>query len=193
MRGWAVGLAMAVACLAGPAMAQRPDPAPLIAAQKEAMKKLAWMAGRWQGPAWEAGGGHRLEMIQTERIGPMLDGAVMVVEGKAFLPDGKPAGFNALGVISYDPMKKAYTFQSWSQGRQGSFPLTVNDDGSWTWSLQAGPMTMKYTTTREGGGWREVGEMIRPDGTSTRIFEMTLKRVGDTDWPRVGEASAPGR
>ena len=190
---WGVGLAMAAACVAGPAAAQggRPDPAPLIAAQKEAMKKLAWMTGRWQGPAWEASGGHRLDMIQTERVGPMLDGTVFVVEGKAFLPDGKQAGFNALGVISYDAMRKAYTFQSWAQGRQGAFPLTVAEDGAWSWSLQAGPMTMRYTTTREGDAWREVGEMVRPDGTATRIFEMTLKRVGDTDWPLAGQATSP--
>jgi hypothetical protein len=195
MRRWFLGLAMMAACAATPAGAQggRPDPAPLIAAQQEAMKRLAWMAGRWQGPAWEAFGGRRLDMIQTERVGPMLDGAVLVVEGKAFLPDGKPAGFNAMGVISYDAFKKAYTFQSWAQGSQGTFPLTVAADGGWSWTVPAGPMAMRYTTTRDGDGWREVGEMVRPDGTATRIFEMTLKRLGDTDWPLGGQATAPKR
>lgn len=190
-----LGLALMAACLASAAAAQRgpPDPAPLIAAQQAAMKPLAWMAGRWEGPAWVSSPGGRLDMIQTERIGPMLDGAVLLVEGKAFTPDGKPAGFNAVGVISYDAIIKAYVFQSWSQGRQGVFPLTVAADGGWSWSVPAGPVIMRYTTTREGGGWREIGEMVRPDGTATRIFEMTLKRVGDTDWPLAGQATAPRR
>lgn len=54
-------------------------------------------------------------------------------------------------------------------------------------------MTIKYTTTREDGGWREVGDMVRPDGTSARIFEMTLKRAGDTDWPGAGGAIGPAQ
>src|SRR5688500_33504 len=95
----------------GPLAAQPgrpPDPVVLLAAQREAMKPLAWMHGRWQGEAWAVTpDGKRHEMIQTERVGPMLDGAILVVEGKAFDRAGKPADFNAFGVISYDATTKA--------------------------------------------------------------------------------------
>lgn len=45
--------ALAAALFLLPASAQMPpDPAALLAAQKEAMKALAAMNGVWRGPAW---------------------------------------------------------------------------------------------------------------------------------------------
>ena len=64
-------------------------------------------------------------MTQTERVGPFLDGSVMVVEGKAFDAEGRPNGFNALAVISYDPDAKTYTFTSYAQGYAQAVPFTV--------------------------------------------------------------------
>jgi hypothetical protein len=32
----------------------------------------------------------------------------------------------------------------------------------------------------------EIGERIVPGGEPVRFFEMTLKRIGDTDWPAAG-------
>ena len=182
------------AATAGNAQPVRPpDPAVLLAAQREAMKPLAWMHGRWQGEAWAVTpDGKRHELIQTERVGPMLDGAILVVEGKAFLRDGRPADFNAFGVIAYDPTAKAYVFQTHAQGRGGAFPLELTPDG-WAWAAAAGPVKIRYVTTFRNGVWREVGDMTLPDGSTRRILEMNLKRVGDTDWPMAGQAKAPGR
>ena len=53
----------------------RPDPATLIAAQREAMKAFAFMDGIWRGPAWTLlASGAKHEITQTERMGPMLGG-----------------------------------------------------------------------------------------------------------------------
>src|SRR5262245_9779510 len=87
---------------AAPSAAQFPDPAARIAAQREAMTRLAFMDGVWRGPAWTLSPAGRSELIQTERIGTFLDGSVRVIEGRGYMPDGS-VGFNALGVISYDP------------------------------------------------------------------------------------------
>ena len=60
----------------------RQDPATLIAAQREAMSKLAVMDGVWRGPAWTIlQSGEKHNVTQTERIGPFLDGSVKVIEG----------------------------------------------------------------------------------------------------------------
>jgi hypothetical protein len=180
-------------CLTAPAAAQPgrpPEPAVLLAAQREAMKPLAWTFGRWQGEAWSVTDGKRHDVIQTERIGPMLDGTIVVMEGKSFERDGKPSAFNAFGVMSYDAQAKSYALHSHAQGRAGTFPLEVTPNG-YAWQIQAGPMKIRYVATFKDGVWREAGEMIRPDGRSTPIFEMNLKRVGDTDWPLAGQANGP--
>lgn len=183
-------LTLAALAAAGAAQAQPADPAALLKAEAEAMAPLAWTHGRWQGEAWSVTPAGRHEIIQTERVGPMLGGTLVVVEGKSFEKDGRPAAFNAFGIMSYDPARKAYAFHSYAQGRAGDFPLEVTPDG-YAWSIAAGPARIRYTATFKAGVWREVGEMTRPDGGTTQIFEMTLKRVGDTDWPLAGQATAP--
>jgi hypothetical protein len=189
---FAAAVLAAAVGVAGAAQAQQPDPAVLLKAQAEAMAPLAWTHGRWQGEAWSVTPAGRHEIIQTERVGPMLDGTLTVVEGKSFETDGKPAAFNAFGIMSYDPLRKAYAFHSYAQGRAGDFPLEVTPNG-YAWSIAAGPTKIRYTATFRAGVWREVGEMTRPDGGTTQIFEMNLKRVGDTDWPHAGQAAAPKR
>ena len=96
--------------------------------------------------------GEKRHITQTDRIGPFLQGAVKVIEGRGYLDDGQ-VGFNALGIVSYDPARRAYTLRSYALGHS------------------------------EGGTLHEVGDRIVADRDPLRIFEMTLRRVGDTDWP----------
>jgi len=92
----------------------RPDPAVLLAAQREAMTRLAMLDGEWRGSAWNVSpSGEKHTLTQTERVGPFLDGAVRVIEGRGYEADGK-VGFNALGVISYKPDAKAYSIRSYA-------------------------------------------------------------------------------
>lgn len=162
----------------------RPDPAKLIAAQKEAMAKLASMDGIWRGDAWIMLPSGRQTLTQTERIGPFLDGSVKVIEGRGYDADGKLA-FNAFGTISYDPATSAYTMHSYAQGQVGDFMLTPSADG-YTWEIPAGQMTIRYTAVIKDGKYREVGDRVVPGRSPVRIFEMNLKRVSDTDWPAAG-------
>ena len=163
----------------------RPDPATLIAAQKEAMAPLAYMDGVWRGPAWTIlASGERHEVTQTERIGPFLDGSVKVIEGRGYDASGK-VSFNAFGTISYNPANKVYTLHSYAQGNVGDFVLKLTPDG-YVWEIPAGPMTIRYTAMIKNGTWREVGDRVVPDKDPVRFFEMNLKRVGDTTWPAGG-------
>ena len=166
----------------------RPDPAALIAAQREAMAPLAYMNGVWRGPAWIIlQSGEKKTITQTERIGPFLDGSVKVVEGRGYESDGK-VGFNAFGTFSYNPATRVYTLHSYAQGYVGDFVLTLTADG-YVWEIPAGPATIRYTAVIKDGAWREVGDRIVPGREPVRIFEMNLKRVGDTDWPAAGAIS----
>lgn len=164
---------------------ERPDPAALMAAQREAMAKLAFMDGAWRGPASTTlPSGEKHDVTQTERIGPLLGGTVKVIEGRGYGPDGRSA-FNALGIISYDVGKRAYTMRSYAMGHAGDFPVTLTADG-FTWSIPAGPTTIRYSAVVKDGTWTEVGDRIAPGKDPERFFEMRLTRVGDSDWPGVG-------
>lgn len=178
-----VVLALAVLAGSGSVLAQSMEsPVQRIAAQRDAMARFANLDGTWRGQAsMTLPNGQKHEITQTERVGPFLDGAVKLVEGRGYEADGK-VSFNALGVISYDPATRVYTMHSNAQGRTGNFVLTPIADG-FSWEIPAGPMTIKYTATVKDGTWREVGDRIMPGKEPVRFFDMTLKRIGATSWP----------
>lgn len=188
-RARAVVLALALCGLhAVAAHAQMPDPA-AIEAQKEAMKSLAMLDGTWRGPAWIMDpSGAKHEMTQTERVGSFLDGGIKVIEGRGYQADGT-VGFNAFAIMSYDAAKKAFSMRSYAVGRAGDFPVTVTADG-FTWDHAMGPITIRYTATIKNGEWHEVGERIATGQDPVRFMEMTLTRIGDTDWPAGGAVPA---
>src|SRR5438552_1734145 len=143
-------LMMAGVSLSVLAQGARPDPATLIAAQRDAMAPLAYMDGVWRGPAWTLlPSGEKHTITQTERIGPFLDGSVKVIEGRGYDPNGKVT-FNAFGTISYNPATKVYTLHSHAQGYVGDFVLALTADG-YVWEIPAGPATIRYTAIIQDG------------------------------------------
>ncbi|MCG2593957.1 DUF1579 domain-containing protein [Ramlibacter sp. XY19] len=156
----------------------------LTDAQRAALQPLAIFDGTWRGPAQVLRPEGWTTITQTERVGPMLDGALRVIEGRGYGPDGK-MHFNAFAVLSYDPTAKRYHFKSNAEGREGDFPLEVSPDG-FAWSIQAGPARIRYVATVKDGMWHEVGERLVEGQPPLRIFEMHLKRLGSTGWPADG-------
>ena len=169
-----------------PALTQgRPNPEALLAEQRKAMAALAFMDGEWRGSAWTLlPSGEKHTVTQTERVGPMLDGAIKVVEGRGYGSDNKVL-FNAFATISYNPTSKAFTMRSHAQGMAGEFVLTPNP-GGFVWEIPAGPMVIRYTATIKDGTWKEVGDRVMPGKEPVRFLEMSLKRIGDTRWPAAG-------
>lgn len=181
----ALAFALALGLPVAPAHAQQHDPQAAIQAQREALAPLAKMDGTWRGTAWTLlRDGSRHELIQTERVGPFLDGRVRVVEGRGYEADGR-VSFNALAVIAYDPATKAYSLQSNALGRSGVFPLSVTPNG-FIWSIPAGPVTIRYTAVIEGDSWVETGEVLMAGREPIKNYEMKLRRLGTTDWPAAG-------
>lgn len=180
-------LAFAALAPAAPALAQGHNPEPVLKAQREAMAAFQSMDGAWRGPAWTLQpNGEKRHLTQTERIGPFLGGSIKVIEGRGYLEDGR-VGFNALGIVSYDPAKKAYSMRSYAMGHSGDFAFTPTADG-YAWEVPAGPnTTIKYVATIRDGTLHEVGDRVVAGQPPLRIFEMTLKRIGDSAWP-AGDA-----
>ena len=171
--------------LAAPAAAQRPDPAAIMAAQRSAMGKLAMMDGTWRGTAWTITPGGRHDVTHTERVGSMLGGTLKVIEGHSYNADGS-TGFNAFAVVSWNAQAQSFTMRSYAQGFAGDFPLKVEPDG-YSWEAPAGPgAVIRYRATIANGTWREVGFRAAGDAPPVQVFEMNLKRVGDSTWPAGG-------
>ena len=170
------------------ARAQQPDTAALLASQAEAMRTFAMLDGLWRGPATVLQrDGSRLSFVQTERIGPFLGGSIKVIEGRGYNDDGS-VRFNAFGIVSFDPATRAYTMHSHALGHVGDFAFVATGDG-YRWEIPIGLATLRYTATVKDGELYEIGERIVTGSAPQKVFEMRLKRIGDTDWPAAGAVS----
>lgn len=150
--------------------------------RKVAMEKLSFMRGVWAGPASGRNpDGTTYEVHQTERMGPMLNGDIIVVEGRGYKKDGT-VGFNAFGVVSWSPGTKKYELRSYAMGMAGTFDLEPTASG-YVWTVPAGKGTLRYTATVTKDHWKEIGEYMAPGQPPSKTFEMNLKKVSDTDWP----------
>ena len=164
------------------AQAQQPEGSP---AQREALRRLAWMDGEWRGTATvTVGMGRTLELRHTERIGPMLGGSIKVIEGHSYGEDGKTA-FNAFAIVSWDEEKDGFVMRSYANGMAIDVPLEATETGfDWTTPAQGGEV--RYHTRFENGVWTESGEFVMPGREPMRVIEMRLTRTGDSDWPAAG-------
>lgn len=149
---------------------------PNVAAQIEALKRLAPITGKWEGEGWILHQGKRYEFRQTEHVRYNLDGAVLLVDGRGYsvdAPSGAPPVFSAFAVVSYDDLVGDYVFRSYTGGQVNNFPAKMMDDGGFEW--YAG--TSRYRIwVRDDGKWFETGESKYDDGW-TQFFEMTLSKI----------------
>lgn len=176
-------LAAAIICAAlsvsAPVLAQE---ATKPTANAEAMAKLNGMKGVWRGTAAGMSANGPFTVTQTERIGNMLGGDLIVIEGRGYKPDGSVA-FNAFGVISYDAPTGKYEFRAYNAGHGGTFPFTLTDTGG-VWEFPVGPAAKIVSTiTLTPTTWHEVQQYVADGKPPVQTMEMTLQRVSDTDWP----------
>jgi len=147
-----------------------------VAAQREAMKKLDFLVGKWSGDAsLVRGPGEPLKLVQSEDVQFKLDGLVMLIEGTSRDSTGKVV-FHALATISYDDSTSTYRFRAYNDGRYLDTELTVPPNG-FAWGYDAG--TMKVTNTmRLGtrGEWIETTEVTLGSAPPRKTLEMTLRR-----------------
>jgi len=148
-----------------------------VDAQREAMRKLAFLAGHWSGPVTiTRGPGEPLHLTQTEDVEYKLDGLVLLIEGKSTNADAKVL-FSALATIAYDDASHAYRFRAYNDGRYLDAELSVPGNG-FSWSFTAGPAhvgnTMRLTAK---GEWEEVSEVTVGSNPPHRSVEMLLQHL----------------
>lgn len=191
MRTLITCVAVAIATLAAFQCVDAADPTDnkdLVAEQRRAMLPLAIFDGTWRGPATAiSDDGGRVELTQTERVGGLLRGSLKLIEAKGYASDGSVA-FNAFSVVSYSPRTGRFNFRSYEQGHARDFAIEVTSDG-FTRTVDDGSVKLRYTATVKNGVWSEIGERIVNGQPAARIYEMVLRRVGDTDWPEAGRSA----
>ncbi|HKC12213.1 MAG TPA: hypothetical protein VKI41_09285 [Vicinamibacteria bacterium] len=148
-----------------------------VDAQREAMRKMSFLAGHWSGPvSIFRGPGEALHLTQTEDVEYKLDGLVLLVEGKSTSADGKVV-FSALATIAYDDASHTYRFRAYHEGHYLDTELLVPADG-FSWSFVVGPArivnTMRLTSK---GEWQEVTEATVGGKPLHRSVEMLLQHL----------------
>ncbi|MGA2652006.1 MAG: hypothetical protein ABSF28_15850 [Terracidiphilus sp.] len=168
-------IAAAVLVLFSPALAAQEPARSSTDVQRESMRKLSFLEGKWSGPITVVRGpGEPLHLTQTEDVQYKLDGLVMLVEGKSTGLDGKIM-FNALATISYDDASHTYWFRAYNDGHYLDTELSVVDKG-FSWQFQSGPAhvvnTMQLT---KKGEWSEVTEVTVGNNPPNRSVDMLLQ------------------
>lgn len=182
-----LGLALT---LAGPVAARQPGPpsAAAMAARKadhtQRMAALAFLHGAWRGEGWMVLGPNRRETFaQTERIGPFLDGDVLLIEGQGRGGDAAARTVHHAFAVISPADGEGYEFRSYANQRAGTFAARLVRPGALEWRIPVPGSEIRYRIEVEGDAWREVGERSGDGGkTWTQFFEMTLKREGPASW-----------
>lgn len=109
-------------------MAQLPR-TPDLDAQRAAMKKLGFLAGKWIGEArLLRGPGEPTVLAQTEEAQYKLDGLILEIEGVGrSRPDNKPV-LQALGIISFDDEAGTYHMRAFNDGRYLETDVKLMED-----------------------------------------------------------------
>ena len=147
-----------------------------LGAQREAMKKLDFLAGKWSRDASVSRGpGEPMKVVQTENIQFKLDGLVLLIEGTSRNADRK-AVFQALAVVYYDDSTSVYRFRAYNDGRYLDTELKVIPQG-FAWGYEAGPLKVNNSMRlNEKGEWVEVTESTYGATPPRNSVEMVLKR-----------------
>ena len=159
-------------------MAQLPR-VPDLAAQREAMKKLDFLIGKWTGEArLLRAPAASVELLQTEEAQYKLDGLIVVIEGVGRTKFGVRPVLQALGIISYDDEDGTYRLRAFNDGRflESQVKLLAEGQGM-TWGFALGEIrTNSVLRINERGEWTELAEISIGSQPSKKLLELTVRK-----------------
>jgi hypothetical protein len=143
--------------------------------QREAMRKLSFLAGNWSGPVTIIRGpGEPLHLTQTEDVQFKLDGLVLLIQGASRNPEGKVL-FSALATVSFDDASHTYRIRAYNGGHYVDTELTAPTNG-FSWSFAAGPAHIVNTMhLTDKGEWSETTDATFGSNPPRRSVEMLLQ------------------
>jgi hypothetical protein len=159
-------------------MAQLPR-VPDLAAQREAMKKLDFLIGKWTGEArLLRAPAASVELLQTEEAQYKLDGLIVVIEGVGRTKFGVRPVLQALGIVSYDDESQTYRLRAFNDGRflESQVKLLAEGQGM-TWGFALGEIrTNSVLRINERGEWTELAEISIGSQPLKKLLELTVRK-----------------
>ncbi|MCC9656411.1 hypothetical protein [Rhodopirellula halodulae] len=175
-------LLFAIMVFCTPAIVSAQQQSPDLGSKSEAMKKLKFLTGVWEGEGSIEFGGRRSKFHGRETVELKIGGLALLIEGvhKMNLPNGEERVIhNALGLITYNPESKDFQFIAHlSNGRSGTYKAMLTDENTLQWTLSDSPVgKMRYTINVNDGKWHEIGEISEDGKGWVPFFEMQLSKV----------------
>jgi hypothetical protein len=158
-------------------MAQIPR-VPDLEAQREAMKKLGFLVGKWTGEArLLRGPTESVELLQTEEAQYKLDGLIVVIEGIGRTKSGGLPLLQAFGIVSYDDESGMYRLRAFNDGRFLETQMKLLEEGQgMTWGFSLGEIrTNSVLRINELGEWTELAEISIGSQPSKKLLELTVR------------------
>jgi hypothetical protein len=152
--------------------------------QKEALKKLSWMIGEWEGVSEIYNvDGSKSVVNMREKAAYNLDSSIIVVNGKGYVKDSvsntNKMGHDAMAVVSYNAKEKKYRWNAWRNPGGIYTDLEIMaGDRSFEWGMEVpGGKTRFKAHLNEKGQWVETGEFSRNGKDWINFMSMTLDKV----------------
>ena len=160
-----------------PKMAELPR-VPDLSAQREAMKKLGFLVGKWAGEARVLRGPtESVELFQTEEAQYRLDGLILVIEGVGRTKSSGQPLLQAFGIVSYDDESETYRLRVFNDGRFLETQTKLSEEGKgMTWGFALGEITTNSVLRiNERGEWTEFAEISIGSQPPKKLLELTVR------------------
>jgi hypothetical protein len=160
-----------------PLMAQLPR-VPDLEAQREAMKELAFLVGKWAGEArLLRGPTEAVELLQTEEAQYKLNGLILLIEGIGRTKSSEQPVLQAFGIISFDDEIGTYRLRAFNDGRFLETQTKLLEDGKgMTWGFALGEIrTNSVLRINERGEWTELSEILIGSQPPKKLLELTVR------------------
>jgi hypothetical protein len=160
-----------------PLMAQLPR-VPDLEAQREAMKKLGFLVGKWAGEACLLRGpAESVELLQTEEAQCKLDGLIVLIEGVGRTKSGGQPLLQAFGIISYEDESRTYRLRAFNDGRFPETQMKLLEKGKgMSWGFALGEIrTNSVLRINERGEWTELAEISIGSQPPKKLLELTVR------------------
>jgi hypothetical protein len=152
---------------------------PDVEAQRAAMRKLGFLAGKWSGEARILrGSGEPLELSQTEEASYKLDGLLLTIEGVGRRKADGEIALQALGIVSYDDEARAYRMRAYNDGRWLETEMKLTEGAKEIrWGFVLGAIkTSSVLRINEQGDWTELAELRIGFELPRKFLELRVSR-----------------
>src|SRR6266404_386270 len=151
---------------------------PNLDVQREAIKKLDFLIGKWVGETRLMRGPEMVELLQSEEAHYKLDGLIVVIEGVGRTKSAAQPLLQAFGIISYDDEAETYRLRAFNDGRFLETQMKLLEEGKgMTWGFALGEIrTNSVLRINERGEWTEFAEISIGSQPSKRLLELTVRK-----------------